>query len=133
MDEIRQEIAALRQEVAQLRQELDAANDWACGIHRALVDVLPFLLRGHPEAAKVGKLLKYSADRYEELQEHPDRADRDAGESWAGYEAQKSLYRQLALLGVWPGVDPHEQALEALARAGWSGPDPTSSRGAPGR
>lgn len=90
-----------RQEIAELRAKIEELDDWANGIHMALVDVLPFLLRGHPEAAKVEGLLKASAQRYEELLAHPERAE-DAHEKATLYESRKNLYRQLALLGAWP-------------------------------
>lgn len=110
------EIASLRREVAELRQQIDQVDDWANGIQQVLVSVLPFLLRGHPEAAKVGKLLRHYAERYEELLAHPERAE-DRDDTPEKKEAGKMLYWQLAVLGVWPGVDPASAAQQILAQA----------------
>jgi hypothetical protein len=107
------EIESLRLEVAELRRQISATDDWANGIQQALVVVLPFLLRGHPEAGKVGDLLRKSSERYDELIAHPDKED--AAEL---HEAGKMLYRQLAILGVWPGVDPAAAAQQTLDRYG---------------
>lgn len=106
----------LRQEIAELRARIEATDDWAAGVHRVLVDVLPFLLRGHPEAAKVHQLLLQAERRYEELKAHPEQSE-GPGETADLYEPSKLLNRQLALQGVWPGVDPQQAAREALDRA----------------
>lgn len=109
------EIESLRQEVAALRQQIDEVDDWANGIQKALIVVLPFLLRGHPEAGKVEGLLRHHSDRFEELTAHPERAEAK-DETAALYEAGKMLYWQLAILGAWPGIDPAEAARRSLAR-----------------
>lgn len=108
------EIESLRQEVAELRRQIDEVDDWANGIQRVLVTVLPFLLRGHPDAGKVEDLLRDHSERYDELSEHPERASKD--EPAALHEAGKMLYRQLAILGVWPGIDPATAAQQTLDR-----------------
>lgn len=100
----------LQKEIEPLRAQLDAADDWATGVFLLLEQVLPILLRGHPEIAKIQKLLQYSTERYEELQSHPERAEDD--ETSGHYEASKTMYRQMILLGVWPGIDPGEAARE---------------------
>ena len=107
---------ALRQEIVELRARIEAVDDWAAGVHRVLADVLPFLLRGHPEAAKVHQLLQQAERRYEELSAHPDQSE-GPGETADLYEPAKLLNRQLALQGVWPGVDPQQAARESVERA----------------
>lgn len=106
---------ALRQEIAALRQRVDEAEAWADGIQQSLVEVLPFLLRGHPEVSKVESLLRSSSQRYEVLRAHPERAE-SADETAGLYESRKMLYHLLALLGVWPGVDPGKAAEQSLRR-----------------
>lgn len=107
--------AELRSEVQRLRTEIDRIDDWASGIFALLMDVLPQLLRDHPNVEKIQRSLQAADDRYEELQAHPERAE--AGEPAGLYEARKMLHRQLALLGVWPNVDPAEAAERSLERA----------------
>jgi hypothetical protein len=106
----------LQQEVAELRARLEAADDWASGVHRVLLDVLPHLLRGHPEVAKVQHLLLHADQRYQELLANPASSE-GAGDTPGLYEPAKMLYRQLALLGVWPDVDPQAAAQQSLERA----------------
>jgi hypothetical protein len=114
------EVAALRAEVERLRAEIEKVDDWAQGIHLALETVLPFLLRGHPEAGEVQRLLQSLDERYEELLKHPGRAE--AGERRGQLESPKMLYRRLALQDVWPGADSKEAACQTLERAGWRDP-----------
>ena len=110
------EIESLRQEIAALRRQIDETDDWANGIQQVLVVVLPFLLRGHPEAGKVEGLLRRYADRYDELLAHPERAE-DRHDTPEKLEAGKMLYRQLVALGVWPGFDPAGAARKAPDQA----------------
>jgi hypothetical protein len=121
MAEINQELAALRQEVAALRSEIEATDDWAGSVFVALELVLPFLLRGHPQVEKVRDLLHSQAKEFEELQAQPHLEGELRGKA-SRHEAGKMLYYQLALLGVWPGVDPQEIARRRLERAGWQAP-----------
>ena len=111
MDE---EIRKLRQEVAELRKQIDETDDWANGIQMSLLQVLPLLLRDHPAAEKVQHMLAQSDSRYEELNAHPRRGGKH--ETPALYESRKMLYRQLALLGVWPGIDANRFAQESMQR-----------------
>ena len=92
---------ALQSEIDALRAELKQTDDWATGVFLTLDQLLPFLLRGHPEIAKIERLLKRSERRFEELVEHPERAE-DADETAEKYEAAKMLYRSFQLQGVWP-------------------------------
>lgn len=109
------EIQKLQQEIAELKQRVEYTDDWAGGVQNVLMTVLPFLLRGHPEVEKVQGLLKSSCERYEELEQHPERATAD-DLPLAAYEPAKMLYRVLSMHGVWPGIDPHEAAKESLER-----------------
>lgn len=106
--------AALRQKIEQLRAELDVAEAFANGIQLMLVQILPHLLRNHPSVAKVQQSLQFSEARYEALLAHPDRAE--AGETAEQYEAGKMMYRQLAMLGVWPDIAPADAVRDSLAR-----------------
>ena len=108
---------AVQEELRQLRQQLQEAEDWATGVHRALEAVLPFLLRGHPQATQAQAVLASMDRRFEELRRHPDRAEPD--ERPTLHEPGKMLYRQLALLGVWPDIDPREEAQRVLREHGW--------------
>ncbi len=105
----------LRQEIAELRARIEATDNWAAGVHQVLVDVLPFLLRGHPEVEKVHQLLQRAEHRYEELKASPEKSE-GAGDVAGLYEPAKILNRQLALRGVWPGVDPQQAARESVER-----------------
>ncbi|MEX2475044.1 hypothetical protein [Marinobacter sp.] len=109
------ELQALRQEIADLRQQLSETDDFASGVHQVLMNVLPFLLRDHPNVEKVQGLLKSAADQYEGLLQNPEKDS--SGEPDAGvYEPSKMLYQHLALLGIWPGVDPREAARSTVER-----------------
>jgi len=104
----------LRQEIVRLHAEIDAVDDWANGIFQMLVQVLPLLVRDHPNAKKVQHLLRESDTRFEELMAHPERAEE--GEPAGLYEARKMMYRYMELLGVWSDVDPAEAKLRVPSR-----------------
>lgn len=124
MGEINQALAALRQEVAALRAQIDATDDWASSVFLALQTLLPFLLRGHAQAAQVRDLLQGQERLYEDLQAHPHKAGDVHGHAHQ-LEAAAMLYRDLALMGVWPGMAPDAQTQQVLARAGWKAPWPS--------
>ncbi len=106
------EIQKLRKEVAELRKQIDEVDDWANGIQVSLMYVLPLLLRDHPEVKTVQKMFEHSNARYEELKAHPSRGEKT--ETAALHESRNLLYRQLALLGVWPDVDPDRHAQDSI-------------------
>lgn len=110
MTEISGELAALRQEVVQLRAQVEATDDWAQGVHVALTLALQVLMKDHPQAPKLHKMLKVAEERYEDLRRDPSLADE--GETAAQFESPKMLNRQLGLLGIWPDVDPHAYAYQ---------------------
>lgn len=103
-----------------LHGQIDATDEWATSVFLLLEQILPFLLRGHPDIAKIQQLLKHSEERFEALEVHPEQAQ--DGETASRYEAAKIMYRQLALLGVWPDVDPLAAARQTLEKAGWRPP-----------
>lgn len=103
-----------RQALLALQAEMQETDDWANGIQTMLVQILPLLLRDHTNVKKVQHLLAQSDSRYEELLVHPERAEE--GETAGQHEASKMMYWQLALLGVWPDVDPAEAVRHSLAR-----------------
>jgi hypothetical protein len=116
MDQVFMSEQALRQEISALRTKVEEMEDWTNGIQESLIQLLPHLLRGHPEVAKVQSLLHASEQRYEELLMHPDRAE-DADETAGLYESRKMLYRLLGLLGVWPDVTSADAVQASLRRS----------------
>lgn len=107
---------ALRQEIAELRAKIEAVDDWAAGVHRVLLDVLPHLLRGHPEVEKVHQAMLFSDQQYEALTANPASSE-GSGLTAGLYEPSKILNRMFAGLGVWPGVDAQQAARESIDRA----------------
>jgi hypothetical protein len=103
-------VEELREEVEALKQRLAEAEDWSDGIQMVLQNLLPFLLRGHPEIEKIQGLMKSASERFESGAADPD------GPPLGAYEPSKMLYRQLAILGVWPGVDSETFVEEAIGR-----------------
>lgn len=111
--DIRQTIQHEIQQAQQpLLDKIDAADEWAQGVYLLLEQILPPLLRGHPEAETIQRNLQRHDDRYEELQAHPERGEE--GETAGQYEAAKMLNRRLALLGVWPNIDPGDAVRKTL-------------------
>jgi len=135
---LKQDIAELRQQIAELHEYTEALhhdlvraheliaentlesakNDaWAYGIYEALKEPLAYLLRGHPDAAKVGEILRIFVRRYEQLERNPDLAEPD--EYQEVYEAGKMFYTRCAWAGIWPDVDKQafvEQAKRRFVR-----------------
>lgn len=100
----------IRDETKLLRAELERVDDWANGIFLALQEALIPLLKTHPELAeRIAPVWQAAAERY-------DRGDHDQPREH--FEARNRLYRQLAQLGLWPGVDAAEARQQTLAQAG---------------
>lgn len=110
----------IHHETASLRAELDRVDGFATGLLGALQEVLIPLLQAHPDLAeKIEPVWRRAAERY----------DRDAAgqteqldEPLEMFEARRMLYRQLAALGVWPGVDAAAFRQAILEQAGWRDP-----------
>lgn len=101
--------ALLQQEigkaVAPLRQEIDQVDDWANGVFAALNDLLPPLLKKHPDIAHdLEPLWRYASEQYDTL-DSTGQAD-DFHETQGLLEARKMLYRHIALLHAWPPRAP---------------------------
>ncbi|RLM23643.1 hypothetical protein BIY29_10090 [Brenneria alni] len=94
----------LRREIAELRAKIEVVDDWATGMQRVLADVLPPLLRGHPQIAQIHQRLQAADRRYEVLQADPSAAE--PGVRAGLYEPGRVLYRLFGIYGVWSDVDP---------------------------
>ena len=97
--------ALLQQEidkaVAPLHQKIDQLDDWSNGVFAALADLLPALLKKHPDiAADLEPMWAYASEQYDKLSS-TGQAD-DFHETQELLEARKILYRQLALQKAWP-------------------------------
>jgi hypothetical protein len=102
----------LQQQIDELKAQLDAAEHWQSGLLLVLNQILPLLLRDHPNAEAIQRMLQKHDDRYEELKAHPESAE--AGEASELYEPCKMLNRQLAWLGVWPNIDRAEFVRQSI-------------------
>lgn len=93
--------SGLRQEIAELRAEIDRVDEWANGLFLALVEVLPLLLKQHPEVVeRLEPMWRRAADRYTARQANPAQHVDEEGPIGL-LEPRKMLYRQLDTLGVW--------------------------------
>jgi hypothetical protein len=109
-------IQVLEQEIDRLRDEVDRVDSYAMSVHKVLWAILPLLLRDHEKADKLHDVMKFDADRYEELEDHPERAK--PNERKEDYEAGNQLYHHLAMMNVWPNIDHVEAADRVIQRAG---------------
>ena len=91
----------LQHQIDELRAELKTTDDWATGVFYILDQILPPLLKGHPELAAIERALKQCEQRFEVLNAHPEQAE-DSDETAEKYEAGKILYQTLSTRGVWP-------------------------------
>jgi len=108
-------IQVLEQEIDRLRDEIDRVDSYAMSIHKVLWSILPPLLRDHEKADRLHDAMKFDADRYEELEDHPERAK--PNERKEDYEVGNQLYHHLAMMNVWPGVHPVEAADKVIQHA----------------
>jgi len=116
-DELRLEVVRIRQLISEVSTEGRLNDAWAYGIYEALKEPLAYLLRGHPDAAKVGEILRIFVRRHEQLERNPDLAEPD--EYQEVYEAGKMFYTRCAWDGIWPDVDKQafvEQAKRRFVR-----------------
>lgn len=95
-----------REEAAQLRAEIDRVDDWANGVFLALFDLLPPLLREHPQiAATIAPMWKKAAQNWDTLQTGTMQGE-SFDEPEGVLEARKLLYRMLAQHQVFPEHAP---------------------------
>ena len=103
--DLQERVAQLEAKLEALTIEVDRNDDWANGLFRVLVDVLPHLLRAHPDlAVHLGRHWKNEAERYEVLKSDPGQAE-DFHDTAEKAEATKMLYRMFEALDVWPQQD----------------------------
>lgn len=99
---LEERVAQLEKQVEALTAEIDRNDDWASGLFRVLVDVLPHLLRSNPAlAADLGRRWKKEAEQYDALQEDQGQAE-DFHDTAEKAEATKMLYRMFDQVGLWP-------------------------------
>lgn len=104
-DDIETITRLIRSEHAQLRAELDRVDDWANGVFLALQDLLPSLLKAHPDtAAAVADMWRKAAEQYDQVAAGHAVTDVDGDPVTLEFlEARKMLYRSLGhLSGIWP-------------------------------
>lgn len=90
----------LSNEIETLRAQIETNDKWAYSLYLALEAILPFLLRGHPNAGAIRQRLEQIANHYEALEAHPETAiDGDCSDL---HQAGKMLFHRLSMLGVWP-------------------------------
>lgn len=110
-ESIRNEISAavrsaVQQETAALRAEIDRVDDWANGVFSVLLELLPPLLKTHPEiAAALEPKWKASAERYEKVLQLQGQSEH-FHESPEHLEARKMAYRVLLVQKAWPSHSP---------------------------
>lgn len=95
---------ALEREVRELRAEIDRVDDWANGLFHVLLDLLPGLLKRHPElAASLAPKWREAAEQFDQMtQAQPSPVGREVATP-EFLEARKMLYRLLELISAWPG------------------------------
>lgn len=96
------ETELLRAELAQLRRELERQDDWMDGLFLVLIDLIPPLLRQQPElAATLAPMWHKAAERFAEVEATPGQSE-CFQETAERLEPRKLLYRNIAVLGLWP-------------------------------
>lgn len=88
--------------VEPLRAEINKVDDWANGLFLVLNDLLPFLLRTHPElASELAPRWRTAAESFDRIQEG-QAAEPD--EPLELLEARKMLFRMNDLFKLWPAA-----------------------------
>lgn len=96
------DLAALKREVEQLRKKVEQTDEWATGVFEVLMDLLPPLLREHPEiAAQLEPRWQEAAERFARMAPAPTTPGRMRPTA-DRLEAKKMLYGVLRLLEIWP-------------------------------
>lgn len=87
--------------VAPLHQQIDQIDDWANGVFAALDDLMPVLLKTHPDIANyLEPLWRKASEQYDTADSQGQAAE--FHETQPLLEARKMLYRKLSLLKAWP-------------------------------
>lgn len=86
--------------VEPLRAEINKVDDWANGLFLVVNDLMPFLLRMHPElASELAPRWRSAAEGFDRIQEG---AAPEPDEPLELLEARKMLFRMSDLLKLWP-------------------------------
>lgn len=86
--------------VEPLRAEINKVDDWANGLFLVVNDLMPFLLRTHPElASELAPRWRKAAEGFDRIQEG---AAPEPDEPLELLEARKMLFRMSDLLTLWP-------------------------------
>lgn len=94
-------IAATRA-VEPLKAEINKVDDWANGVFAVFLDVLPFLLKLHPDlAGQLEPQWRKVAKDYDQINLHGGQPN--DGEPLEFLEARKMLFRIFELQKLWPG------------------------------
>lgn len=106
---------ASAQAVAPIETELRRMEEWGNGLFIVLVQMLPYLLKSHPEMAMA------LATEWRKVAEDCDRIERQgvpehSDEPLEFLEARRILFTVLNQLGLWPAVDANGSGLVKTPR-----------------